>query len=57
METIKKRTMSPLERGGNIITSPDEIADHYTNISRDPHKKSKTGKNRKKKSYNTINHS
>ena len=35
----KPRTKPPLERGGNIITSPDEIvnifADHYSNISRD----------------------
>ena len=36
----------PLKRGENIITSPDEI---YANISRDPHKKNKSVKNRKRK--------
>ena len=30
----KPRTISPLERGGNIIILPEEIADHYTNILR-----------------------
>ena len=48
----KPRTI-PLERAGNIITLLQEIAetfyDHYANISRDPHKKSKPGKNRKRK--------
>ena len=43
-----------LERGGNLITSPDEIADlftdHYANILRDdPHKISKPGENRMRK--------
>ena len=49
----KSRTIPPLERGGNTITLADEIAntfaDHYANISRDPHKKvnhGKTGKRR-----------
>ena len=45
----KPRTIPPLERGGNLITSPEEIADHYANISRGPHKKSKQEKNRNKK--------
>ena len=36
----KSRTIPPLEKRGNI-TSPDEIADRYANISKDPHKKSK----------------
>ena len=53
--------MPPLERGRSIITSPDKIADtfavHYANILRDDHKKSKPEKNRKRKSYLTINHS
>ena len=40
----KPRTILPLERGGNIITPPEIIADHYANISRDPHKKIKPGK-------------
>ena len=51
----------PLERGRNIITSNEEIADtladQHASISRDPHEKSKTGKNRKKKSYHIINYS
>ena len=38
---------------GNIITSPDEIAhtfaNHYANISKHLHNKSKLGKNRNKK--------
>ena len=48
---------SALERGVNIITSPDKIAatfaDHYANISRNLHKKSKSGKT-KKRSYHII---
>ena len=48
----------PLERGRNTLASPDEItdalADCYANISRDPHKKSKS---EKKKSSHIINHS
>ena len=51
----KTRIIPPLkkERNRNIITSPDEVADYYANTLRDPHKKSKPGKNRKrkKKSY------
>ena len=53
----KLRTIPPLEREGNIITSPDKITDHYANISKDPHKKSKPRKNgrgRKKRSYHII---
>ena len=42
-----------MKRGGNIITSPVEIADtfadYYANILRDPHKKSKPEKNKKRK--------
>ena len=58
----KPRIIQTLESGGNIIISPKKIsdtfvADHYANISRDPHKKSKQGKNRKKNSYHIINHS
>ena len=49
----KPRTITPLKRGGNIITSPDEItdtfADHNANILRNSHKKSKSGNNRKRK--------
>ena len=49
----KPRTVPPLDRRGNIITSPDEIADifadHYANISKDLHKKRKTGKTEKRK--------
>ena len=48
----KPRTI-PSWKGGYIIISPNEIAksfvDHYANISRDLHKKSKTRKNRKRK--------
>ena len=47
-------TLPPLEREGNTIITPDEIADNYANISRGPFKKSKWGKTkrgRKKKSY------
>ena len=55
------RTITPLDKGGNIITSPDDIAetfaDYYANILREPHKKSKPGENRKKKNYYIINHS
>ena len=43
----KPRTISPLERGENKITSPDEIADnftdYYTNKSRDHHNKVSQG--------------
>ena len=58
----KPRTKPALERGGNIIISLDEIADtfadHYANISRDQHKKSKPEINRnRKRSYHIINHS
>ena len=46
----KTRIVSLLDRRGNIITSPDEIADtfadHYANVSKDLHKKSKLGKKR-----------
>ena len=49
----KPRTVPPLNRWGKIITLPDEIeytfADHYANILKDLHKKSKPGKNRNKK--------
>ena len=42
-----------MERGGNTITSPDEIADalagQYANISGDPYKKNKPGRLSKKK--------
>ena len=44
----KPGTTPSLERRGNIITCPEEIADYYP-IPRDPHKKSKPGKNRKRK--------
>ena len=58
---LKLRTISLLERRGNRIPSSEEIevtfADHYANISKDPHKKIKQGKNRKKQSYHIINHS
>ena len=44
----KPRTIPPLEREGNIITSPEEIADtiadHNANISRDPIRKVNHGK-------------
>ena len=45
----KPKIVLPLDRGGNIITSPDEIADYYANISKDLHKKSKPRKNRNNK--------
>ena len=58
-ENCKTKTISLLERG--VITSHDEIthtfADHYANISKDLCKKSKPGKNRKKRSYHMINYS
>ena len=48
----KPRTIPPLGRRKNIITSSDEItdtfADHYSNISTDPHKKKKARENGKK---------
>ena len=51
----KPRIVSPLDRGGNIITSPDENADtfidHYANISKYFHEKTKLGK---KRALNTI---
>ena len=58
------KIIPPLERRGNIITSPDKIADNFTgkyaNILRDPHQKikikKKTKRGRKKKSYHK-NHS
>ena len=50
IRNYKSRAKPQLERG-EIITSPEEIADnladHYSNISKYPHKKSKPGKNRK----------
>ena len=46
----KPRMIPPMERGGRIITTPDEIADtfavHCANISRDPQKK-ESGKTEK----------
>ena len=49
-----------MKRGGNTITSSDEIADtfsdHYTNISRNPHKKSRPEKNGKRKSEEEISY-
>ena len=49
----KPRIVLPLDSGENAITSPDEIADtfadHYANISKNLHKKSKPWKNRNKK--------
>ena len=43
---------SALDREGNLITSPEEIADtfadHFANIWADLHKKSKPGKNKEK---------
>ena len=50
----KPRIVPPLDTRRNIITTHDEIADHYANISIDLHKKSKPGKNRKK-NYHTTN--
>ena len=48
----KPRIVPPLHRGGNIITSPYEIADtfadNYANILKYLQKKSKSGKNRNK---------
>ena len=42
-----------MKRGGNIITSPVEIADtfadYYANILRDSHKKGKPGEHKKRK--------
>ena len=44
----KLQTKNRFTTGEKIITSPDEIADtcaeHYENISKEPHKKSKPGK-------------
>ena len=52
----KPRIVPSLDRGGNIITSPEEIADtfadHFANILKDLHKKSKPGKNY----HQTTNH-
>ena len=49
----KPRKIPPLERGGNTNNSPDEIvdtfADHYANISKNHHKKSKPREHRKRK--------
>ena len=57
-ENYKPKTIPPLEKGGIIITSSDEIADtfadHYENILRDSHKKSKPVKKRKKNSKHII---
>ena len=54
----KPRRIPPIEKGGSIISTPNEIADHYANISRNQNKDRKTGKHRKrKKSYHTMNHS
>ena len=54
----KPRTKPPLERGGNIITSPDEnadtFADHFANIWKGPHKKSKPVKNKKMKKEEEV---
>ena len=50
------RIVPPLDRGGNIISSSDKIADRYAYISKDPYKKSKPGKNRKEKNFYTPNH-
>ena len=54
--------MPPLNRGGNIIPSPDEITDpfasHNENTSKDSHKKSEQGKTEirgKKKNYHKNN--
>ena len=48
-----KPIVLPLNRGGNIITSPDKFADIFAdqcaNILKDLHKKSKPVKNRNKK--------
>ena len=63
METINQEKYHHWKEE-ETITSPDKIADtfadHYANISRDLHKKTKPGKNRKrkkKKSHHIINHS
>ena len=54
----KSKIISPLERGKNTHASTDKIADifgdHYANISRDPHKKSKPCKQRKRKKEEDI---
>ena len=57
----KLRIVPPLDRGGNTITSPDEIADifadHYANILKDLHKKSKPGKTeRRRTTIQQTNH-
>ena len=57
---LQTNTIPQLKRGGNIITSPEDIADHNANISRDAHKKVNQGKTeraRKKRSYHIIDHS
>ena len=41
-------TLPPLEREGNTIITPDEIADNYANISGDPNNNSKPRKHRKR---------
>ena len=54
----KPTIIPPLERWGNIISSPKEIAnifaDQYVNISRDSNKKSKPDKNRKRKKEDEL---
>ena len=61
IENYKPRIIPPLERGGNTITSPNDIADifadYYANIFEDPYKKRKYRKGKKKKTYHIINHS
>ena len=54
----KSRTIPPLQRAGDIITSPEEIvdsfSDHYAKISKDPIRKVNQGKTeigRRKRSY------
>ena len=47
--SCKPRIIPPLERERKTIISPEEIADNYENILKNPHKKSKPGKNRKRK--------
>ena len=55
---FKPRIVPPLDRRENIITSPDKIAiadtfaDHYANISKGLHKKSKNKKREEQLLYN-----
>ena len=63
-ENKRKTKIGPLlDRGGNIIISPDEIAgtfaDHYANISKIFIRKANQGKTeirREKINYHTTNH-